>query len=231
MRHLFLCLCLLWQVSYGQGLFNGHVFENKTRIPLVDISIQNTRTTQTIHTDVKGKFSIAAAVNDILILKGFAYQADTMFLTSLKETELFLEPAKDTLSEVKIYTSKLINFQYFDPLFHGQTIVPQRDRNGNLAGGMVIRLWWKKDGRIRKKREQREFNEKINAEIINVFTPANLAKYLPLQNQDLVNFSLKYKPSVNVYLSANFNLVSYVNNCYKKYMNLPADKRITGNVK
>jgi hypothetical protein len=231
MFRLILCFCLLWQVSYAQQVFNGHVFENKTRIPLVDIQIQNTRTKQSSRTDAKGRFGIAAAVNDVLIFSGFAYQADTMFLTSLKEAEIFLEPAKDTLKEVKIHASKPINLKTYDPRFHGQTIVEQTDRNGNPVGGIAIRLWWKKDERKRKNQDQQESNEKVNAEIASVFSPANLAKYLPLKNEELPGFSFKYTPSVSVYLSPGFNLVSYLNDCYKEFLKLPPEKRTIPSLK
>lgn len=228
---LILCCCLLVQVCYSQQILNGRVFENKTRIALTGIKIQNTNTKQLVETDNEGRFSINAAVNNILVLTGFSYQADTLMLTNLKEIEIFLEPQKNMLNEVRIITPQVQSFGFYNPDFHGQTVAKLTDDKGNYKGGIAIRLWWwKKDERQRKKMEQMAIDEKLQLEIAKTFAPGNLAKYLPLKNPELVNFSIRYMPAVSVVRTKSFNLLAYLNDCYKEFIKLPPEERTASDI-
>lgn len=219
---LFVCCWLLIQTALGQQILKGRVFENKTRIPLADIKIQNTTNKQFTETDSTGYFKISAAANHMLVLNGFAYQADTIILTNLKEIEIFMEPQKTMLNEVKVTTPQAVgSFHFYDPDFHGQTVTKLR------GGGIAIRISaWKKDEHKRERDAQLEIDDKTQLELTKTFAPANLAKYLPLKDTELVNFSAMYRPTPAVTRAGNFNLVLYLNDCYKKFMNLPPAKRI-----
>lgn len=228
---LILCCCLLVQLSYGQQVLKGRVFENKTRVPLAGIKIQNTGTKQLAETDSNGRFKISAAVNNILVLTGYAYKADTLMITDLKELEIFLEPQKNMLNEVKVSTPQVRNFGFYDPDFHGQTVAKLRDDKGHYKGGIAIRLWWwKKDERKRKKYEQMVMDDNTRLEIAKTFAPDNLAKYLPLKNTELANFSMRYMPPVSVVRAQSFNLLLYLNNCYKEFIKLPTEERTTTDI-
>lgn len=230
---LFFCCCLLVQVAYSQQILKGRVFENKTRIPLAGIKIQNTSSKQLTETDSNGRFSIKADVNNILVLTGFAYRADTVMLTGLKEMEIFLEPQKNMLNEVKVTTSEATvtpnqpaSFSFYNPDFHGQTIAKLTDDKGNYKGGIAIRLWWwKKDGRRQKKLEQQAIDDNVQLEISKAFASANLAKYLPLKNAELTGFSARYMPTAAAVRADSFNLLLYLNACYKEFIKLPPEQR------
>lgn len=222
------CCCLLVQLSYGQQIMKGHVLENKTRIPLAGIKIENLRTRQTTETDTEGKFNISLALNDLLVLKSIVYQPDTILITDLKITEFFMEPLKTQLKEVNIHSEKPINLgTVIDPRHHGQALDYQTDANSAYKGGLVLRLGYlKKGGRKQNSGEQQQKNEAIMLQIDHVFSPANLKKYLPLNPEELTAFKIRYIPSVKVYMNNNFSLLTYLNSCYKEFEQLPPEKRV-----
>jgi len=225
-----LCCFLFAQIAYGQQLLKGRVFENKTRIALAGIRIQNTNSKQLTETDSAGRFRINAAVNNILVLTGFNYQADTLMYTGLNEMEIFLEPQKNMLKEVKVTTPQAKSFNFYNPDFHGQTVTKLLDDKGNYKGGIAIRLWWNNDKRNQKKREQQEMDKKMQIEIDRTFAPANLARYLPLKNVELANFRAMYIPNAAIVKAKNFNLLLYLNDCYKEFMKLPPQDRMAPDI-
>ena len=224
---LFFAVLFTSSFSYAQVVVRGRVFENKSHISLEDIHVQNQTTNQSVTTDEKGRFSVAAKIGDILIFRGFSYLPDTVLLTDMKNKEVFLTPKQNLLDEVKVKTDSTKNMNtYYDPEFHGQTIVYQRDRDMNYSGGIAIRLWyWKKD-QHKKERLAKEIKEAQDQdEVAKVFSSKNIAKYVPLKGKDLDDFLVLYMPTTKDYFKADFNLNAYVNDCYKKYQKLPDGKR------
>ncbi|WP_183557121.1 hypothetical protein [Mucilaginibacter sp. SP1R1] len=236
---LFLICCFITPVAFAQGGQKGTVYEIKTRVTLEGIRVENSKTGKYVITDKAGKFNIDAKSGDLLVFKASFYLPDTVLLTDLREREVFLTPKKTMLKEVKVtnteITSKPATFQ--SPDFHGQTMVYQRDDKANYPnavqenykGGVAFRLsYWKKDENKRKKLEEMVHNDKVQQEIAQVFKPDNIGKYVPLKDTDLDNFILLYIPSVKTYTDKGFNLTNYLNESYKKYLELPPDKRTAG---
>jgi hypothetical protein len=227
--------CLLFFVFYysatafaQQTLLKGRVFEEKTRITLSDIRVQDLTNKLSTTTDDKGSFGINAKIGDVLVFNGgFAYQPDTLLVTDLHEREVFLTPHQNFLNEVKVVTDSTKNFKhYYDPMFHGQTVAYQREANFNPTGGVAIRLsYWKKDAQKREKLEKEMKDEQEIDEINRIFVPKIIGKYVPLTGKDLDGFIALYNPDTTTYYANNFNLASYLNDCYKKYIKLPKDER------
>lgn len=226
-RYLFFITLLFSSAAFAQAPFKGRVFEVKTRIGLAGIRIENLTNKKTAITDNKGDFSIPAKNGDLLTFKGFAYSADTVLMTEPWAKEIFLEPLNNELQPVNITTTETKNMNtYYDPLYHGQPVVYARDKKGYAKGGIIWRIWyWKKDEKKKAKLEakQREFDMRYNISL--VFKPKNIGKYVPLTGQELDDFINLYTPTPAVYNANDFNLVNYLNACYKKYQALPADKR------
>jgi hypothetical protein len=225
--YLVIFICFASMPVFAQGILKGRVFEYKTRITLADIQVQNTTSNQNTITDDKGRFSIAAKVGDVLIFKGFAYLPDTILLTDLHEREVFLTLHSNLLNNVNVTGTETKNLStYYDPMFHGQTVVETRDANLNPVGGITIRLhYWKSEEHKREREEKEQENEQVSDQIAKAFTPANIALYVPLKGQDLTDFIILYTPTIKVYSNNEFNLLSYLNNCYQKYLKLQPDER------
>ena len=68
-------------------------------------------------------------------------------------------------------------------------------------------------------------DEQVMNQIVNVFHSKNLIRYVPLQGAEMDNFIRLYTPSVKVYQANSFVLTDYLNACYKKFVQLPVEKR------
>jgi hypothetical protein len=215
-------------VAYGQQTIKGRVLEFKSRVGLVSINVKNLQSKQTAITDSKGSFTIKASPNDLLVFKGFAYQNDTLLVTSYNEFEVFLQPQEHVLQDVKVSGKGMDgpSMAFYDPYFHGQTTAYQTDANGNFKGGVNFRFWyWKKDERKKKRREKMLKDEQVREQIAKVFIAKNLAAFVPLKGAEMDTFIRLYTPTVNMYQANDFVLPAYLNISYKKFMQLPAEKR------
>lgn len=226
-RFLIIIALFISTAVKAQTQFKASVYENKTHIGLAGIRVDNLNNKKTTLTGSKGNFVIPAKIGDLLVLKGFAYQPDTIVLTKLNEQEIFMEPVTNVLNQVNITTTETKNFNtYYDPLYHGQPVVYQRDRKGRPVGGVIWRLWWwKKDEKKKKKLEQLEKKYAVMDKIQSVFQPQIIAQYIPLTGEDLSNFIALYTPAPKTVTDKDFNLVNYLNDCLRKYQKLPLEKR------
>jgi hypothetical protein len=220
-------LCFAGLSAFAQGTFSGRVFENKTRIPLSNIWVENLGNKRNTLSDKSGKFVLPAKAGDLVLFRGFGYKNDTVLVTRLGGTEIFLEPQKIELSQVNISTTELAKkFKDYDPEFHGQPIVYHRDRKGNLDGGINIRVhYWKKGERDKAKLEKKLRDFDTMDRIHEIFTRQTIRKYVPLDGDELDNFISLYTPSVTVFTRNDFNLLVYLSDSYKQYQALTPDKR------
>jgi hypothetical protein len=219
----------------AQTVFSGRVLENKTRITLRGVIVKNLGNNLRAITDESGRFSIGAKVGDLLVLTSFSYQPDTLLLTDMHSKEIFMEPQKTMLNEVTITDSSGRssaadkNMRYYDPQFHGQTMVYHRDKDGNYDGGVILRLhYFTGDDHKKKIAQQKEENRILSDEISAIFTADNISHYVPLKGADLDNFLLLYTPEIKTYNSKDFNLSGYLNTCYKNWLTLTPEQRKAG---
>jgi hypothetical protein len=222
---------------HAQYAVSGKVYENKTRIALNNIRVINITTHQNTVTAADGQFTVAGRVGDIIVFKGYSYLPDTLLLTDLKDKEVFLQPESTMLKQVTITDSSgrtgqaAKNMQYVDPQFHGQTIVYHRDLKENFDGGIIIRMhYFKKDERDKERAAQKAADRATIEEIQKVFTPENIGKYVPLKGEDMQDFILLYIPDVKTYKSKDFNLATWLNDCYKEWLTLTPDQKREGRI-
>lgn len=231
LRYLLLVFigCIITSVACAQGIQNGTVLEYKTRVVLQGIQVENKTTAKVVVTDKAGRFSIPAKTGDLLVFTGAFYRPDTVLLTNLLGREVFLTPKQTTLGEVKVTGTEIKPpaSGYKAPDFHGQTMVYQRDRKtGYYQGGVAFRLhYWTKDDKKRKREGEFIQNQQVQDEIADVFSPENIAKYVPLTGDDMNDFILLYIPSVKTYTSTDFNLTTYLDTSYKKFLKLTPEQR------
>jgi hypothetical protein len=234
---IFCCLLSVLTIK-AQTVFNGRVFENKTRIALRSVRVENLNNDLKAITGEDGRFSIGAKVGDLLVLKGFSYQTDTLLLTDMHDKEVFLQPQTTMLNQVTITDSSgrtanaNKNMKFVDPEFHGQTAVYQRDKEGNYDGGVTLRLhYFTKDERDKKKAAMKDKDRATSEHISQIFTADNISKYVPLKGDDMNNFLLLYTPEVETYTNKDFNLLAYLNACYKEWGTLTPEQKKEGQVK
>jgi hypothetical protein len=239
LRSLLIVFCCVFYVFtlHAQSVFDGRVLENKTRIGLRGVIVENLSNKLKAITGVDGRFSIAANTGDLLLLRNFGYQTDTVLLTDMHDREIFMEPRRTELNQVTINGNHIDtaqvakNMQYYDPQFHGQTMVYHRDDKKQFDGGIILRMhYFKGDEKKKKKAAEKEHLRILSEEISTIFTADNISFYLPLKGIDLDNFLILYTPAIKVYNSADFNLLVYLNTSYKNFLTLTPEQRKAGHI-
>jgi hypothetical protein len=220
---LFLLVLCCFNVANAQKLFTGRVLENKTRITLAGVRVENLTGKQVVVSDNTGQFSIKAKLGDLIVFRSFAYRKDTVYLADLHEREVFLEPEGNMLKEVTVTNQEINTKGWVDPTLTGKPVAYLRDEKGNFKGGIALRFGYGK-GKQDKETELLQ-KEAAKDEVTGVFNAENIGKYVPLKGQELDNFIVMYTPPVKVFKSKSFNLLIYINNSYKEFMKLPAEKR------
>jgi hypothetical protein len=223
---LIITVCGCFSLTCGQIIVKGKVFEDRTRITLTDVQVQNINNKELVITDNNGKYAIKAKVGDILVFSGFSYQTDTLAVIDLHQKEVFLLPKQNMLNMVNVNsTAAPSTFKFYDPMFHGQTVIYQRDANLNPIGGVIFRFWyWKKDEKKRAKQETVIADEQLREKIGLVFSTVSIGHYVPLKGAELNDFVTLYMPNVKTYTGNDFNLLTYVDSCYKMFIKHPPAK-------
>ena len=236
---LIVCFCFFGILTASaQSIFSGRVLEYKTRIPLVSVRIQNlTNGLKTISLK-DGQFGIAARPGDLVVFTTFAYQPDTVLITDLHAREIFMTAKTNMLNQVNITDTSghaVANpkaVPHYDPMFHGQAVVYQRDpKYLKPVGGIIIRLhYWKKDEGQKRKATQSVKEREISEQISAIFSPLNVSNYIPLKGTDMDDFLILYTPDVKEYTDKKFALVPYLNACYQNWQTLTPEQRKAGEI-
>ncbi|MEP6614350.1 MAG: hypothetical protein ABJA76_20745, partial [Mucilaginibacter sp.] len=185
-----------------------------------------------------GEFAVAAKPGDLVVFTLFAYQPDTVLITDMHAREIFMTPKTTILNQVNITdtngraVASPNAVQPYDPMFHGQPVVYQRDPKFlKPVGGIIIRLhYWKKDEKRRQKAAQSAKEREISEHISVIFTPLNIGNYVPLKGTDMDDFLLLYTPDVKEYTDKKFALLPYLNACYQNWQTLTPEQRKAGEI-
>jgi len=227
---LILLFCSATRLTYAQNKLNGVVLEYRSDVTLSGIRIENLNTHDTVQSGPLGKFTISAKKGDRICFSGLNYKPDTLYLIDLKYKEVFLLLKQNQLKEVKI-TDAEVNRNALSPyhvitLFGGNVVRYQTDVAGNPTGGLKFNIFDShKDERRRAHARGLEVDGQRQLEISKTFNATNLQTYLPIKGQEMENFVILYMPDAATWYSSKFNLMLYINDCYKKFLQIPAEKR------
>jgi len=223
-------LCFSCLFVNAQSIIRGRVYEDNTRIALQDIQVRDVTNKQMVLTDKEGKYAIRAKVGDLLVFSSFAYETDTVVVTSLHDKEVLLIPKGHVLQGVDVNTNAAEVPNFINP-YAPKQLAPgvkyQTDKDGNAKGGVAfdISLFGDKAQKQKALEAKQLANDKVRAKIDAAFNAKTLIQYVPLRGKELDDFISLYRPDVDVYSDKNFNLATYVNNSYKEFMKLPPEKR------
>ncbi len=227
---LILLFCSVTGLTYAQSKLSGVVLEYRSDITLSGIRIENLNTHDNVYADPRGKFTIPAKKGDHICFSGLNYKPDTLYLVDLKYKEVFLLLKQNQLKEVKI-TGAEVNKNAFSmppPLspFGGKVVRYQTDAAGNPIGGLKFNIFDShKDARKRAQARGLEIDGQRQLEIAKIFNVKNLQTYLPIKGQEMENFVILYTPDPAIWYSSKFNPMLYINDSYKKFLRIPAEKR------
>lgn len=202
--------------AHAQTILKGTVYQSNSNVRLSNVFIKNLTNKATVLSDASGKFIIPAAINQLLVFSSPGYVSDTLFLTDLKPRRIYLPAQGILLKDVSVTASGAFNprEEYAD--------VYRRAKITGLSPSQIFGKDARQARRFKRFLDREEQQRKVDA----IFNKKIVTNYLPLRGTELEDFMSLYRPAYSVVKHISKEaMVLYLNDCYKKYLSLPAEKR------
>lgn len=201
---------------HAQDVLKGTVRESGNNNELPDVFVKDNSNKQITLTDKNGSFGIKTATGHTLIFNSPGYVSDTLYVIDMKPKKVELKSMSISLREVNINSSKS-----FDP----QKEYPEVYEKSKVYV-MSPSTWFSKEGKDARRLKRFFANEAQERHIDEVYTKTYVGSIVPLKGQQLEDFMTLFRPTYAFLRNNNGpSLVAYINDSYKKYLTLPADKR------
>ncbi|WP_029286420.1 carboxypeptidase-like regulatory domain-containing protein [Pedobacter sp. R20-19] len=224
----------------AQTVTTGTVFDySKKTISLPGVSVRNLNSKKTTSTNREGKYTIAATIGDLIEFSAVGYHTDTLYLTNLLNRTIYLPVKSNSLADVDVRGVRM-NSQITDakdPLAEKYTLLNtggnlNRKRMTDKVGGLSLNLGYGKYKRQQRKEAELEEKDMYQEEIDANFSEKAVTDLTKLQGEDLKNFMIIYRPSVeqikaerpyryNYYISRAFVAWQKLTPQQKKLQDLP----------
>lgn len=216
-------LISITSIAGAQGIFKGTVYEHGNNTRLSDVFIRDITNKQVSITDKKGNFAIRAAAGHTLIFNSPGYISDTLYLVDMAPKKIELTTSMISLRAVNITATRTT--------FNPREEYPEVYEKSKVYA-FSPSTWFSGEGK-KARRLKRYFQRESQERAIDAaFSPAYVTSLVPLRGNDLENFMTMFRPSYAFLRSNNSeSMVAYINDSYKKFMALPADKRAPQSLK
>ena len=220
MKHIYLILIaalFLGGTVNAQNTLKGTVYESGKSTRMPDVFIRDNNNKQITITDDKGNFSIHTETGHTLIFDSPGYISDTLYITDLAPKRVEMVTKMITLRQVNITSTK----ESFDA--HKEyPEVYTRSKVYPLSPSS----WFSKDARDARRLKKYFKREEEERHVDEVFNVTYVESLVPLRGMELENFMTLYRPTYAFLKNNNGeSLTVYINDSYKKFMALPANKR------
>lgn len=202
----------------AQNTLKGTVYElgKNTRMPNVFIRDDNNKKQITI-TDDKGNFEIDTQTGHTLIFDSPGYVSDTLYITDLAPKRIEMTTKMISLRQVNVTSTR----QSFDAHKEYPEIYTR-----SKVYPLSPSSWFSKNARDARRLKKYFKREEEERHVDEVFNATYVQSLVPLRGQELENFMTLYRPTYAFLKNNNGeSLTVYINDSYKKFMALPADKR------
>lgn len=221
-----LCLLGIAQAN-SQALFKGEVFAQSSRKPINEVVVLNLNSKEQATSNAKGEFAIKASLSDVLVFKSPGYRPDTLLLISLKPLRRYLALEINTLSTVSVQGVSLRE-QYAKEIRKGYA-VDTRKGKGLLFYPSAL---FGREGRNARRFKRLIKQEELELPIDRRFNAQTITAVLPIKQPELDAFMVLYRPTLKFVKRADVeDFKSYLLDCYRRFKQLPADKRVLPSLK
>ena len=217
---LFATLIFIFTCSglYAQTLVKGGVFESGSGIKLENVFVRDMTNKQVTLTDKNGRFSINTETGHILLFTLPGYVADTLYVVDLSQKHVELKNQPIQLREVSVVSTRATSFdphKEYPEVYEKAKVYP-----------LSPSTWFSRDARMARRLKKYFQTEQEERQVDKIFTRAYVGSIVPLKGQDLEDFMTMYRPNYKFIISNNSeSLASYINDSYKKYKDMPPEKR------
>lgn len=213
-----LILLFLAGGAFGQTLVKGVVVESGSGIKMENVFVRDLNNKQATLTEKSGRFVINTEVGHRLIFSSPGYIADTLYVVDLSQKHIELKNQPIALREVNITATRTTSF---DP--HKE--YPQVYEKAKVYP-LSPSTWFGREAKNARRLKRYFQTEAEERQVDRVFTRTYVGSIVPLKGQDLEDFITLYRPSYKFITGNNSeSLAVYINDSYKKYKDLPPEKR------
>jgi hypothetical protein len=215
--YLSLILLLICGTLNAQVLLKGSVSDASNGAKLSDVFVKDMTSKQISLTDKSGKFEIKTEPGHILVFNCPGFNDDTLYVVDLTQQRIELRARTISLSGVSITAQR-------------QTFDPHKEYPDVYTKSKVYPLspssWFSREGKQARRLKHYFEREQKESKVDQVFNAVSVGSIVPLKGQELEDFLTMYRPSYEFVTGNNSqSMTVYINDCYKKFMALPPDKR------
>ncbi|MDB5147299.1 MAG: hypothetical protein JWQ57_1319 [Mucilaginibacter sp.] len=223
-RYLILsALLFLACTANAQTVVKGTVFELGKSTKVSDVFVRDNQNRQLTITDNKGNFSIRTETGHTLIFSAPGYVSDTLYVTDFTNKKVELVTQTIALRQVNINAKR--------EAFDAHKEYPEVYTKSKVYP-LSPTSWFSKEAKDARRLKKYFKHEEEERHVDEVFTMNYVQSIIPLRGQELENFMTLYRPSYAFIKNNNGpSLAVYINDSYKKYQALPADKRTLPDLK
>ncbi|GAA4337561.1 hypothetical protein GCM10023149_47070 [Mucilaginibacter gynuensis] len=229
---LLLLLCTSSTVFAQQKTIEGIVFDKGTTDRIAKINVLNTNTGKAVYNNLKGEFSIAASIGDVLIFTRLEYYPDTVKVQNFGSMAVYLKRNAIQLKEVNIRDTLLSPQKWLAATKSDYTKIygslAYKDllstSPGSGAGLSIDALY---NALSRSGRNAAHLQEIIDAdfkqkEIDYRFNKTYVSNITGLTGMQLNDFMFKYRPGYyQVKTASEYEFIRSIRNNLKRYLRNP----------
>jgi hypothetical protein len=202
----------------AQTLVKGVVVESGSGAKLDNVFVRDLSNKQATLTDKQGRFQINTETGHLLIFSSPGYIADTLFVVDLSQKHVEMKNQPIKLREVNITATRTTTFdphKEYPDVYEKAKVYP-----------LSPSTWFGREAKNARRLKRYFQSEAEERHVDKVFNRTYVGSLVPLKGQDLEDFMTLYRPSYKFIINNNReSMAVYVNDCYKKYVALPPEKR------
>jgi len=202
---------------HAQGLLKGQVRERGDNQKIPNAFIRDINNNVMTLVDDNGNFSIRTAAGHTLIITSPGYVSDTLFVTDMAPKKISMTVMSIALKQVNISASR--------KAFNPREEYPEVYEKSKVYV-LSPSSWFGKEAHDARRLKRYFQMEQEQEKVDEAFNAAYVSSLVPLKGQALEDFMTMYRPSYDFIKNNNrVSMAVYVNDCYKKFMALPPEKR------
>jgi hypothetical protein len=213
---LLLLVIMLTGISVqAQNILRGQIVETGSNAKLRDVLVRNTNNNQVSLSNENGFFEIRAMIGHTLIISSPGYVSDTLYVADMKNKTVVMAQLGIALREVNV------RGQRFDP----RAEYPQVYQKSKVYV-LSPTTWFGKEAKDARRLKRYFEHEEKERRVDSAFNKIYVGSLVPLKGRELEVFMNLYRPSYDFVMSNHGeSMAAYVNDSYRKWQALPADKR------
>ncbi len=216
-----LSLCLAPTLWAQEKPMEGIVMRLDNSQTLTAAKITNLSTAVEVQTDKDGKFQLPGKLYDKFAIQADGFQLDTVFIHELGVQRIYLLPDHSSILLDEVLVSRLSDGRLATEIQKAETQGKYADISKN-RGGIRISPFnlFGKEGKLARQNIDLLRKERDTRIIDRRFTNRLISSLTPLDEEEILLFRQKYRPSLEFSKTATeTEMQMYINDAYKKFKN------------